>query len=928
MKSPFSLPRFQRASELIRAACPPKPSPPLPLLSRRERREKEKTFGSSSFSPLSLWERGAGGVRASQGTPPKIGRTLALLLLLALPCFSALAQPPSERSDPALWPEAQRAFFQDGPALLLTPEQREIVAGLDEAGREASIREFLDRDPIPETPANELREGIERRRLLVSREGVLPQDARGQLLFLRGRPVERRVLDCAAIFKPLEVWTYPSSADAAIRELVLYRPSSADPFRLWLPIDSKRALYTDEAQYWLDQAQEDHTRRLDRFFCPDSKLVDRATGVNGLRGQPILSMSFARYDLRGQKRETVRSVDWARPRDRAAFLAAPEDLASWARAAALTPLGPEPARLDPGDLSMDFPWRQGQRLVARMLLDLPSTLGMETTEVEGRLRVRLTVDGLLDSGGVPFETFRMRYQVSPPLPGQPTALLLDRALRPGQSFVLRLRVQDETSGAQAEVIRGFRVPYRPESRLSSAVTARAVGGEAVALQPTGPDTLLLMPPPAEVVLGTFRAETVVTGERIAKVVFLLDGQPQLTRTRPPYSAEIRLAAFPREQVLRVEGHSSEGELVAWDQLVLNPARGGFRVIITDPRRGSRVSGKVLARAEVVVPEERRVEEVELRVNDQKVASLTQPPWQAEIQVPQSDLAWLTVTARLEDGSRAEDVRFLRAPSNLSEVEVDLVEAYATVLDGSGHPIQGLEESDFQVFEGGRPQKIFRFEQVENLPLSLGIAVDTSFSMASSLAEAQEAGVRFVRHLLDPGDRGFTLSFASRPVLLVPPVDDAEALALSLEGLKAYGRSALHDAILTSLYYFRTQRGQRALVLLTDGEDTGSSTTWGDALEYARRSGVAIYPIGLGLPELRFGGRGKLSELAQATGGRVFFINSVGELAGVYGQIEAELRSRYYIAYASEQPADENGFRPLEVKVKRGSRVRVSRGMYP
>ncbi len=856
-------------------------------------------------------------------------RLVSLAFLLALPDLPALAQPPSDRSDPALWPEAQRAFFQDGPALLLSREQREILTGLDEAGREASIDEFLDRDPMPETPANELREGIERRRLLVSREGLLPQDARGQLLFLRGRPLERKIVDCAAIFKPLEVWSYASSADGGVRELVLYRPSAADPFRLWLPIDSKRILYTSDAEYWLDQAWEDRTKRLDRFFCPDSKLVDQATGINGLRGQPILSMTFARYDLRGESSQTTRSVEWARPRDRAAFLAAPEDLASWARQAALTPLGPAPARLDLGPLAMDFPWRQGQRLVARVLLDLSSSVGMQTTEVEGRLRVRLTADGVLDAGGVPFETFRMRYQVSPPVAGQPTALLLDRALRPGQSFVLRLRIQDETSGAQAEIVRGFRVPLRPEPRLATEVTARAVGGQAVELAPMTADKLLLLPPPAEVVLGTYRAETVLTGERIAKVVFLLDGQPQLARTRPPYSAEIRLASYPREQVLRVEGYSAEGELIAWDQLVLNPARGGFRVIITAPRKGSRSADKVLARAEVVVPEERHVEAVEFQVNDQKVASLVQPPWQAEIEVPQGgELAWLTVTARLEDGSQAEDVRLLRAPANLAEMEVDLIEAYATVLDGSGHPVQGLEESDFQVLEAGRPQKIFRFERVENLPLSLGITIDTSFSMASSLAEAQQAGVRFVRHLLDAGDRGFTLGFSTRPVLLVPPVDDAEALALSLEGLRAYGRSALYDAILASLYYFRSQRGQRALVLLTDGEDTGSSTAWEDALEYARRSGVAIYPIGLGLPELRFGDRGKLSELAQATGGRVFFIDRADELDSVYGQIEAELRSRYYLAYASDQPADENGFRSIEVKAKRGSKVRVSRGAYP
>ena len=147
----------------------------------------------------------------------------------------------------------------------------------------------------------------------------------------------------------------------------------------------------------------------------------------------------------------------------------------------------------------------------------------------------------------------------------------------------------------------------------------------------------------------------VSGERIAKVVFLLDGQPQLSRTRPPYSAELRLAELPREQVVRVEGYDAEGELVAWDQVVLNQARGRFRVLITDPPRGARSSGKVLARAEVVVPEEHRVESVEFRVNDQqgrrpRAAALAA----GNPGAGRGDLAYLTVTALLDDGSRAED----------------------------------------------------------------------------------------------------------------------------------------------------------------------------------------------------------------------------------------------------------------------------------
>jgi Ca-activated chloride channel family protein len=858
----------------------------------------------------------------------RISRIGLLCLLLALP---AASQPSSPASDPTLWPEPQRSFYQDGPGLLLSAEERDEILGSDEAGRERVIRDFLSRDPIPATPENELAEGIARRLRLALSELPSPRDARGQLLFLRGQPTARLVVDCAAAFKPLEIWTYPGE-DGAPRELILYRPSAGEPFRLWLPIDSKRALYVSEMEFWLLQwgfLRLPGKQRIDRFFCPTSKDVDRVTGVDGLgkgKDEPSL-LSNADFAASDRQAEASRDLRWVRPENRIALLWAPADLASWARAAAATPLPPAPEALAAGELELDFPRHQGQRLLARALINLTSTAGMATAEVNGKPRVRLSVDGVLEREGEVFEDFRARYQVSPPTPEAPASLLLERPLRPGQSFVLRLKVRDETSGAETALTRGFRVPERPEPRLSRDLKAVAVGGEMT--KPggvTGPDTLLLMPPPAEVTLGTWRAETVVSGERIAKVVFLVDGQPQMARTRPPYTAEVRLADIPHEQVIRAEGYDAAGELVAYDQVVLNQAHGRFRVLITDPPRGARSAEKVQARAEIVVPEEHRVESVEFRVNDRKVATLDQPPWQHEIPVPaEGDLAYLTVTALLDDGSRAEDVRFLRAPANLGEIEVDLVELFATALDSSGHPVKDLPASDFEVLEDGKPQKIVRFEQVDNLPLSLGIAVDTSFSMASSLVEVQHAAAGFVHNLITPRDRCFTLQFGGHPLLLVPPVDDAEAAALSLEGLRAFGRTAFYDAIITSLYYFRAEPGQRALVLLTDGEDTISSTSWEDALAYAKRSGVAIYTIGLGVGDLKRGPRAMLTELAEVTGGRAWFVEHADELAGVYSRISEELRSRYFLAYSADRPADANGYRPIQVKVKRGLKARVSPG---
>jgi len=313
------------------------------------------------------------------------------------------------------------------------------------------------------------------------------------------------------------------------------------------------------------------------------------------------------------------------------------------------------------------------------------------------------------------------------------------------------------------------------------------------------------------------------------------------------------------------------------------------------------------------------------------ATLTAPPWETPIEVPPGeDVVYLAVAAELEDGVRAEDVRFLRAPEYLEEVEVDLVELYVTVTGRSGEVVRDLKQEEFQVFEGNERQEVLKFELVENLPLTVGVTLDTSGSMTESLGEAQRAAVEFLESIVTPPkDRCFTLTFSGRPVLRMPLSDDVEAAARSLEGIVAVGPTSLHDAIVHSLYYFRGIHGQKALVLLSDGDDTSSDLDFKDALEYAKRSGVAVYPIGLNIPFGSVGVRTKLNNLAQETGGEAYFIGKAEELAGVYDRIEQELRSRYLIAFNAKRAAGEGGYRPVEVRVtRRGLKARTARGYYP
>jgi Ca-activated chloride channel family protein len=284
---------------------------------------------------------------------------------------------------------------------------------------------------------------------------------------------------------------------------------------------------------------------------------------------------------------------------------------------------------------------------------------------------------------------------------------------------------------------------------------------------------------------------------------------------------------------------------------------------------------------------------------------------------------------LDDGSTTEAVRYLKSPQFVSEVEVNLVELYVAVTDRSGDYVTDLTQADFEVYESEKRQEIVKFELVQGLPLTLGILLDTSGSMAGSMVETQKAASGFLESVMRPKDRAFAVSFARRPSLIMPPTDDVGAVIQAIDGLQAVGDTALHDALVHTLYYFRGVQGQRALVLLSDGDDNASYINYKDVIEYAKRSGVAIYTIGLNIPVFETGIRGKLGDLAQSTGGRTFLTSNPEELPGIYKQIEAELRSRYLVAYNSTETSGQPGFRPVEVKVKKGGlKARAARGYYP
>jgi Ca-activated chloride channel family protein len=269
--------------------------------------------------------------------------------------------------------------------------------------------------------------------------------------------------------------------------------------------------------------------------------------------------------------------------------------------------------------------------------------------------------------------------------------------------------------------------------------------------------------------------------------------------------------------------------------------------------------------------------------------------------------------------------------------IDVVSLSVTVTDAAQRYITDLDREDFIVLEEGVPQNVTFFRKTD-VPLALALLLDTSASMEQALATAQEAAIGFARQL-GPTDVATLIDFDSRVQILADFTNDAAVLEEAVRRTVAGGSTSLYNAIYIALRELSRirlddeQEGlrRRAIVVLSDGEDTSSLISFDEVLDLASRSDTVIYTIGLGTSE---SGRRRpfpdaqfvLRRLAQRTGGRAFFPQLAKDLAEVYRDIRNELSTQYLLAY--ESSGARNGqWRRVSVRVNRPSVVVRTRQGY-
>lgn len=267
-----------------------------------------------------------------------------------------------------------------------------------------------------------------------------------------------------------------------------------------------------------------------------------------------------------------------------------------------------------------------------------------------------------------------------------------------------------------------------------------------------------------------------------------------------------------------------------------------------------------------------------------------------------------------------------APPQVFHGGTDIVQLNVTVSDASQHFVSGLSRDDFTVFEDGVSQDISVFS-AERQPIALSILLDSSTSMDTKLAVAQEAAVGFVKRLTDR-DLAEVIDFDSHSHIIQGFTKDHQVLENAIRQTTAGGSTALFDAIYIALRDLSHTRAtlpgaiwRQAIVVLSDGEDTTSLKTYDDVLDESRRAEPLIYAIALrskeeasrhGFNEADF----VMRSLATETGGWAFFVEDLTQLSAVYTKIADELANQYVIGYTSKNHKRDGAWRKIAIKVTR------------
>jgi VWFA-related protein len=257
------------------------------------------------------------------------------------------------------------------------------------------------------------------------------------------------------------------------------------------------------------------------------------------------------------------------------------------------------------------------------------------------------------------------------------------------------------------------------------------------------------------------------------------------------------------------------------------------------------------------------------------------------------------------------------------VQANEVNLTFTVTDKKGHFVQGLHPQDFGLLDDGvPPSRISGFNLGRDLPLRVGIMLDTSSSIRSRFSFEQQAAVEFLLQVLHQNDRAFIEGFDIQTDLAQDFSNNIDLLSRGVERLRPGGGTAFYDAV------YKTCRDQmlglrdkyvvrRAIILVSDGEDDYSRALESDAIKMCQRSETTVYTISTDTSASRSKGDDVLQAIANATGGRAFFPGRIDDVSNAFHSVELELRSQYALQYTPANFKADGSFRTIYLHTTHG-----------
>jgi Ca-activated chloride channel family protein len=538
--------------------------------------------------------------------------------------------------------------------------------------------------------------------------------------------------------------------------------------------------------------------------------------------------------------------------------------------------------------------------------------------------VPLVLTGSISQNGEVVKRFR--YPIEPSTPNPLTSV---QTLQPGNADVdakLMVPLEEQTPVILAKATQTFAIAKMNKAYIAKeGDDAEAILAEGIVPETSG--AVKIITPRRDVAPNLFIVEVDVQPP-VKRVEFWVEGKRILARNAPPYRAELDLGALPKRVEVRAVGYDAQGRYVDADAFVVNEHETPLEVKITRTVTPDGVSHFKLS---VQNPKATTIKSAVFFAGQKKLHEWTAPPYALNVAASQlKGVDFVRASVTDETNYEASDLLFLNGDRFSEEIEVNLIELPVMVSDRAGLPVTDLKQQDFTVLENGKPQKITTFNYASNLPIAAGVLLDHSGSMKPRMEQAKSAALEFFKKIMRPGDRAFVTGFAFDAKSASPFVSDVSSLQSQVSAIpEASGGTALYDAIVTGLYRFRTLQGRRALIILTDGEDTTSRTSYEEMLTYARSARVPLYFIGVGLGIMDASGTNKMKTLAAETGGIAYFIHDIKQLDETYAQLDKDLRSQYLIAYNAQTSVKDRAYRKVEVKVsKPGMTVRTIRGFIP